>query len=24
VAGDLPLAQHRMHRHLEALDRWWH
>lgn len=24
AAGDLPLAQHRMHRHLEALDHWWH
>ncbi|WP_202126042.1 FadR/GntR family transcriptional regulator [Actinomadura physcomitrii] len=24
LAGDLPLARHRMHRHLEALDAWWH
>ncbi|MEU7816597.1 FCD domain-containing protein [Pseudonocardia sp. NPDC049154] len=23
LAGDLPLARHRMHRHLEALDAWW-
>jgi DNA-binding FadR family transcriptional regulator len=22
--GDVPLARHRMHRHLEALDAWWH
>jgi DNA-binding FadR family transcriptional regulator len=24
LAGDLPLARHRMRRHLEALDSWWH
>jgi DNA-binding FadR family transcriptional regulator len=23
VAGDLPLARHRMHRHLDALSAWW-
>lgn len=23
LAGDLPLARHRMRRHLEALDAWW-
>lgn len=23
ASGDLPLARHRMHRHLEALDEWW-
>jgi DNA-binding FadR family transcriptional regulator len=23
IANDLPLARHRMHRHLEALDAWW-
>jgi DNA-binding FadR family transcriptional regulator len=23
AAGDLPLARHRMHRHLETLDAWW-
>jgi DNA-binding FadR family transcriptional regulator len=23
VEGDLPLARHRMHRHLEALVDWW-
>jgi DNA-binding FadR family transcriptional regulator len=24
LTGDLALARHRMHRHMEALDAWWH